>query len=268
MQALMKFGAALLLLAIVLVGLSYQALRAQETNHPRSAEGRAQASESRSVDARVTIIRISGPVDLILTQGTTPSMTVRAEQRLLSKIRTVQEGNTLQIDIRSTLINARLPLQVELTLPALQQLQMSGSGDASISGFSGDEMQLTLNGSGDATFAGQYRHIKAQLNGSGDLHLQGGNSDSIELALQGSGDVSASGSSKALSAQLHGSGDLNARQLIADSVSLSLLGSGDAAVFARTAVSAALRGSGDATIFGQPAQRSVSASGSGEVIWE
>lgn len=268
MRGLVKAGAVLLGLAVVLVGLSYNVLRAQGLESAPTMAGHAVASEARPVDGKVTIVRMAGPIDLYLKQGAAAAMTVRAEQRVLSKIRTIQDGNTLQIDTKGLLLNVRQPMVVELTLPALQRLQILGSGDGKVSGFSGESLQLDLTGSGNLDFSGQYRRIAAGLTGSGDLTLDGGNSDSVELTLLGSGDIHARGSSKSVKASLSGSGDLDARKLAADSVGLSLLGSGDATVAAKKAVSVQGKGSGNVTIVGNPAQRAVSMSGSGDVEWQ
>jgi hypothetical protein len=268
LRGLMKAGGVLLGLAVVLVGLSYNVLRAQGLESAPTMADRTVGSEARPVDGKVTIVKVAGPVDLVLKQGPAAAMTVRAERRVLSRIRTIQDGGTLQIDTKGLLVNVREPMVVELTLPSLQRLQVLGSGNGRISGFSGDALQLDLTGSGDVDFNGQYRRIAASMTGSGNLTLNGGNSDNVELSLLGSGDINASGSSKTLKASLSGSGDLDARQLAADSVDLSLLGSGDAEVAAKNAVSARIRGSGNATIAGKPAQRAVSVTGSGEVGWE
>jgi hypothetical protein len=268
MRALMKTGTFLLGLAVVLVGLSYNVLRAQGLEQSGETGSRALAMETRPVDANAMIIRLSGPIDLKLRQGATPSMHVHAEQRLLSKIVTAQNGNTLQIDTHGLIVNRHRPMVVELTLPSLQELRVLGSGDATVSGFSGNAVQLALAGSGDVHFNGQYQHVTASLSGSGDLTFNGGASEEVELSLLGSGDVTARGTTKALTAKLSGSGDVHAGSLQADSVNLSLMGSGDASVFARSAASVAIRGSGDATIAGNPAQRSISKSGSGDVLWE
>ncbi|HYD82026.1 MAG TPA: head GIN domain-containing protein [Paucimonas sp.] len=268
MRALMKAGAFLLGLAVVLVALSYNVLRAQGLEQSGETGSRAMATETRPVDAGISIIKLSGPIDLKLKQGATPSMNVRAEQRFLSKIVTTQNGNTLQIDIKGVIINRHRPMVIELTLPALQELRVHGSGDATVSGFSGGNLQLALSGSGDMKFYGQYQRITASLSGSGDLEVDGGNSDDVELTLAGSGDVTARGTAKRMTAKLNGSGDVHARELHADSVNLSLSGSGDAEIFAKSTVSVAIRGSGEVAIAGNPAQRNVSKSGSGDVRWE
>ena len=70
MRSLLRVGLSLLVLAFVLIGLSYSVLRAQGVSTP--AEGRALASETRTVDAAIRVVELSGPIDLTLRHGARP----------------------------------------------------------------------------------------------------------------------------------------------------------------------------------------------------
>lgn len=267
MRTLLKVGFALLALAFVLIGVSYSVLRAQGINNPTSAAGRAVHSEKRPVSGEVMEIDLSGPINLTLRQGATPSMRVRGEQRLLANIDTTQEGATLHIGTKGMVFHHRQPLQVELVLPKLERLDVHGSGDSSVNGFSGDRFSLELHGSGNVRFNGRFKDIQGGVYGSGDLNLNGGNSDSVALQVVGAGAITASGSSKSLSAELSGSGDLDAQHLAVDKVSVVLQGSGSATVFAKQEAELTLRGSGDIQVYGNPETRNVTRDGSGGVKW-
>jgi hypothetical protein len=268
MRTLIKVGVSLLLLAFVLIGVSYTMLRAQGLSNPSSAAGRAVRSETRAVGKNINAIEVSGPIDLTVRQGPTPSLEVRGEQRLLANVETSERGATLHIGPKGMLFHHRQPLQVELVLPSLQQLEMHGSGDSTVNGFSGERFVLRVHGSGNLTFNGRFKHLVAAVNGSGDLNLNGGNSNSVVLDLAGSGAITASGSSKLLRAELSGSGDLDAEHLAADRIEVSVQGSGAAEVFARDAADLTLRGSGNIKVYGNPPQRRSSSDGSGEIDWD
>lgn len=268
MQALLKVGLTLLLLAFALIGVSYSLLRAQGLSNPTSAAGRAQGSETRAISKAVTNIVLTGPIDLTLRQGSPASMQVRGEQRLLPNIDTTQDGDTLRIGTKGMLLHHHRPLQVMLVLPTLTRLEVHGSGDSTVDGFSGEQFDLQLYGSGNVKFNGRYRQVGAGVHGSGDLDLNTGNSDSVDLEMVGSGQITSSGSCKSLSTALTGSGDVNAQHLASDQVSVSLKGSGDTNVFARKAADLTLRGSGDIRVYGNPDQRTVNRTGSGEVHWD
>ncbi|QJD93086.1 DUF2807 domain-containing protein [Duganella dendranthematis] len=268
MRALMKIGVSLLLLAFVLIGISYSMLKAYGSSSPTSTAGRSLGSETRKIDAMATSVELSGPIDLILTQGQNASLRVRGEQRSLANIETLQDGRDLHIGTKGMLLNPRHRLQVELVLPSLEELMVSSSGDTKVSGFNGERLELQLHGSGNVNFNGRYRSLAAGAHGSGNLNLNAGSSERVELEMVGSGQITASGSCQTLEAQLTGSGDLDARHLAAEKVTVNLKGSGTTHVFAKQSADLTLRGSGDIRVLGNPDQRNVSRTGSGDVSWE
>jgi hypothetical protein len=268
MRALLKVGFSLLILAFLLIGVSYSMLRAHGTNGPSSPGSRLLATERRPLDKAVAKVDLSGPVNLTLRQGPAPSLEVRGEQRLLANIDTSIDGDILHIAPRGILLRHRTPIEVTVTLPALESLSVNGSGEHTVSGFAGDHLDVVLDGSGDMRFNGRFRDITAAVRGSGDLELTGGTSDTVDAAVIGTGRLTLVGSSRELHAQMRGSGDLDARHLRAEEVALTLQGTGDCAVYASKRLHADMNGSGDARVFGNPDQRSVSRNGSGSVSFD
>jgi hypothetical protein len=264
----MKIGSGLLVLAFVLIGVTYSMLKAYGSTSPTSVAGRSLGGETRKIDAMATVVDLNGPIDLTLTQGPVASLKVRGEQRSLGNIETIQDGRDLHIGTKGMLLNPRHRLQVELVLPSLEELVVRSSGDSKVSGFNGEKLELQLHGSGNVSFTGRYRELSASAHGSGNLNLNAGSSESVALELVGSGQISASGSCKDLTADLTGSGDLDARHLASDKVTVNLKGSGNTHVFAKQSADLTLRGSGDIRVLGNPDQRNVSRTGSGDVSWE
>jgi hypothetical protein len=268
MRALMKIGFAMLVLAFVLIGASYSLLRAQGTSGPSTPGSRLVATEKRTLDAAaVTHVDLSGPINLSLRQGTSASLEVRGEQRLLANVDTSVDGKTLHIGPRGILLRHRQPIEVTLTLPNLETLNINGSGDHTVSGFAGERVELTLGGTGSIRFNGRYREIMANLHGSGDMEVTGGNSDRVIAQMIGSGRLTLVGASRELHAEMLGSGDFDARHLRAEDVHLTHQGSGTSALYARTEANVELRGSGDVTVYGNPDHRDVSRNGSGSVAF-
>jgi hypothetical protein len=269
MRALMKVGFSLLVLAFLLIGLSYSMLRAQGISGSSNPAGRMVESETRSVAREVRAIDLSGPIDLTLRQGAVPSLVVRGEQRMLGKVDTsTDRDGTLHIGTSGMLLYHRQPLQVTLVLPSIEDISVRGSGDSTINGFSGERIDLTLNGSGNVKFNGRFKEVAASLRGSGELEMNGGSSDKVEVEVLGSGKLTVVGSAKQFKAEQTGSGEINARHLNAEAVNLQLMGSGDAALTAHRMVAVTLRGSGDVVIYGAPSERNVSRNGSGEVTFK
>lgn len=266
MRSLLKVGLGLLLLAFVLIGLAYGALRAQGGS--ARLDARIVGEDSRPITREVRAVDLSGPIDLTLRYGAQPALVVRGEQRLLANIETSQEGRVLHIGTRGIVLRHRQPIEVELTLPALDRVGVDGSGDTRINGFSGETIEVELNGSGSIDFNGRYRQAKAVVHGTGRLALDAGNGDSVEAELTGSGTIALAGAARSFQAESNGSSTLDAQRLRAENVKVRQTGSGNASVTASATLAAAVSGSGDVDVYGNPPQRSISRTGSGDVHFD
>lgn len=229
-----------------------------------------QVRENRSVDANVSKVHLGGVIRLTLHQGATPALVLSGDRRYVSKIRTVQRGDTLDIDMED---NTRMEgkhseLRADLTVPNLREFISNGVGQSEVSGFSGDKLTLSLDGAGAVRFTGQYRDVDARLGGVGGLTLNAGQAERVDLRLGGTGHITASGQTKMLHAQLGGVGGLDAQQLLADKVDVDLTGIGGATVYAKSAATINVSGMGSATVYGKPATRNATTNGFGKVSWQ
>jgi hypothetical protein len=269
MRSLLRTGFGLLILAFVLIGLSYGMLRAQggtaRSDHIRT---RIVGDETRPVTRQVRAVELSGPIDLTLRYGAEPALVVRGEQRLLANVETSQTGRVLHIGTRGIVLRHRQPIEVELTLPGLERVGVDGSGDTRINGFSGERIELELNGSGSIDFNGRFRHARAVVHGAGELTLDAGNGDSVEAEITGSGTITMAGAARSFNAMSNGSGTLDAQRLRADEVKVRQTGSGETSVTAHATVAVAVSGSGDVDVYGNPPTRSISRTGSGDVHFD
>ena len=224
--------------------------------------------ETRKIDAAVSKVHLGGVIRLNLRQGP-PSLVLSGERRYLAKIKTVQRGDTLVIDMDDNLrVNGSAgDLRADLTVPNLQEFVSQGLGSSELSGFSGNRVTLSLDGAGAVRFTGQYRDVDARLGGVGGLTLDPVQAERVELHLGGAGHITVSGKTRLLRAHLGGIGGLDAQGLRADTVDLDMSGLGGASVFARTAANISMSGMGSATVYGKPAQRNASTDGMGKVNW-
>jgi hypothetical protein len=265
MRALLKVGLAMLLLAFLLIGVSYSMLRAQVASGALASGNRLLASETRPLARIPTTVELNGPFNLTLRQGPNAALEVRGEQRVLANVDTSIDGDALRIVPRGILLRHRQPIEVRVTLPALATLHVTGSGEHSVSGFAGDRLDVAMDGTGDMRFNGRYRVVHAGVHGSGELELTGGNAESVSAEVVGSGSLTLVGATRSLNADVQGSGQLDARHLRAESATLSCQGSGRSSVYARANVGVELSGSGDVAVYGNPDHRTVSRNGSGSV---
>jgi hypothetical protein len=113
-----------------------------------------------------------------------------------------------------------------VTLRALEQLAVEGSGDVAITGYHGPHLALDISGSGDVTLAGQ--------------------ADTLRVSVEGAGDV-------------------DAHACRAGSASVTVDGAGDVKVFARDHADVAINGVGDVDVYGNPPDFEPAVNGVGEV---
>lgn len=206
------------------------------------------ATEQRSA-AAVEAVQTNGP-DLVVRQGATPSISVKADRNLLPLLETVVEdtvhGKTLVVRWkRGASFQTKVEPVVTVTLARVSALVVSGSGD-----IVADALQAP--------------RLSARVQGSGDMRLTGLAVDELTLAVVGSGDIVASGQARQLAASITGSGDIQTASLKADDVSVSIAGSGDASVHAEKTLSVSIAGSGDVVYRGN-AKLTKTLAGSGEV---
>lgn len=227
--------------------------------------------EARTVDARVTRVKLDGVVDLVVRQGAKPSLMIAGEREAVARVTTRQHGETLEIDTerRSNTTRGRNEprLRAELTVPNLAEFVSGGVGASTVSGFGGERIVLALDGAGTVTLSGQYRNVDARLGGVGSMKIDAGRAERMDLALRGAGQLAVSGQTKTLRATLAGVGNLDAEKLRADVVDLDMSGLGGATVYASSAANLNLSGMGSATVYGKPAQRKATTEGMGKVSW-
>lgn len=268
MKFIAKSMLALLLVAIALGGITYNVMSTNlKQNGTITLATQNLSKENVAITNEVEKVEMDGPFDVNLVQADKSSLVLEGDARLLSKVVVQQDGNTLRIGTKGILVTMNQTLKMTLSIPKLTALTQFGSGDSTVQGFTGPQININLNGSGDLAFAGQYEHLMAQTKGSGNMELDVGKSDKVELNTSGSGDVVALGKAMDLVILTTGSGNIDAQRLIAQHSSGESHGSGDLKLYATQDVRVILTGSGDAEVFGNPAKRSVTNTGSGDMSW-
>lgn len=202
--------------------------------------------EKQRALAAFSKLRIDGPVDVTLTQGSSDQATVTADDNIEPLIETAVEGDTLVVRLkRDAGFTTRGALNVKVSARSLQAIAIHGSGDLSMDSFKGESLGLAVIGSGDAHFGlVEVRELQVNISGSGDVRLAG-------RAEQQGWSVS-------------GSGDVDARALSGRSAKVNLSGSGDVSLGVTEQLDAQLSGSGDLSYAGRPQLRQ-SVTGSGEI---
>jgi hypothetical protein len=196
-------------------------------------------------------IEVAGPYDVDVRTGSAPSVSASGPQKLLDHMVVEVEDGKLRIhpEERHGMFNWGSGIhgnaRVAVTVPALREASIAGSGGISVDKVNGDRF--------DGAVAG-----------SGDLSIESLNVQSLELSIGGSGDVRAgSGQAGTAKYNIAGSGGIDARGVRVGTASVSVAGSGSIHGQATQTADVNIMGSGDVTLTGG-AKCNVSKMGSGD----
>jgi hypothetical protein len=169
-------------------------------------------------------IELRGCADVRARIGSERTLSVSTDDNLVDKVRTEVRDGTLFIDLERGSYSFRSGVVVDVTVPSLDRLAISGSGDASIDGLAQDKLEISVSGSGDVCGTGKVETLDADVSGSGDLDLQHIVAHTATVSISGSGDIHVQATER-LDANISGSGDVTYRG--DPRVHSSVSGSGD-----------------------------------------
>jgi hypothetical protein len=168
---------------------------------------------------------LAGSGNITVVVGRQQSVVIHADDNLLRNVTTHVAAGNLVIGTTGS-FTARSPMSVEVGVPALAALKLSGSGLISVSGIKAAGLTISLSGSGVLRASGIATHLDVALRGSGQAELS---------------------------------------YLVAHDVHAVVTGSGLIRVTATRSLDAAVPGSGAIIYGGNPAQLTTSVTGSGAV---
>ncbi len=144
-------------------------------------------TEQRNV-ADFREIEASGAVNLEVDAQKDFSVTVEADDNLLQYIKTEVSGDTLKIYSEGR-ISPTAKLNVKISMPALEGLDVSGASDAKIMNVKADSLELKASGASEIIINGEANKLKANATGASEINA--------ENLLTENADVDASGASSA-----------------------------------------------------------------------
>ena len=190
-------------------------------------------------------IEVSGAFDIILSQGSTQSVFVEADENLIKLITTKVEGGKLIIDNEKPIQHAN-SLKVFITVTGLKTLELSGAVDAITEGrLTLPELSINGSGASDSKFDLDVRNLEVNCSGGSKLKFRG-------IVSNASMDVS-------------GAVDLLAYDLVADTFSLSISGAGKAQINVRKELNVDISGAGTVRYKGNPTKVIENVSGAGSI---
>jgi hypothetical protein len=163
-------------------------------------------TQTRDV-AAFTRIDNSGSVDVRLhVGGERQRVLVRAGEKVIGDVGTEVRDGTLLVTFDHDGFGGD-DVVVEASVPRLDALKASGSGDLDVDGIDASAFEVRSDGSADIALAGAADRLDLEMHGSGDADLADLNAREARVALSGSGDVDVRADDR-LEVDVEGSGDV------------------------------------------------------------
>jgi len=214
MKSMGKIACGLLLIVVGAAGCNLLAI--QGSGH--------RATEIREVEP-FSGISFRGIGEVKITRGNTQRVAVTVDDNLLELIETRVDDGVLSIGHQAN-FNSSIGLLIEVTLPEISSLSVSGVGSVTLVDVDTDELEIQMSGVGAVKGDGQVRDLTVRVSGTG----------SADLA-----------------------------ELLAENVTVRVSGVGSAAVHASQSVQARASGVGSVKVHGNPTDVTQTASGIGGV---
>jgi len=161
------------------------------TNAQKTIVNDANA-EARQLTGSFNAIRVSGGIDIYLSQFESESLAVSAsEDRYKDDIKTVIENGTLRIyyESNSGWTKGNKKLKVYLSFKNLEQIEANGACDVHVAGtISVPKLSLHLSGSSDFKGAVAVADLKLDLSGASEVRISGAASSAV-IETSGASDV-------------------------------------------------------------------------------
>ncbi len=161
------------------------------------------ASQSRTVPS-FTEIDLAGSSVLTVHVGGKQTVVVHADDNLIDRVTTDVRSGMLVLGTSGS-FTTRSPMGVDVTVPTLEAVVLSGSGVARVEGLAAERLTVRMPGSGVLGITGTADQLDVDLSGSGDVRLQDLVARDVVATLSGSGRIQVH-ATRSLAASVPGSG--------------------------------------------------------------
>jgi hypothetical protein len=191
-------------------------------------------------------IDLSGSGEVIVTQAEVESLIIEAEDNLIPLIETeVRNGKLVIGSKENSALMPTKPIRILVTMPNIDNLAVSGSGEIVAESVTSDNLELDVNG-------------------SGDIDIEQLVAESITADISGSGNLTLAGAVAEQRIDISGSGKYKADALESDTAVVAVDGSGKTTIWVNEILDAEINGSGEVNYYGSPSVNQ-DISGSGDV---
>jgi hypothetical protein len=240
-----------------------------------SATVAAQKTEVRNL-SRFSKINFAVPGNLNIRIGSEFKVALEGDEDLLAEIETGISNDRLTIRIKED----RRPrnwwanfnnkkVTVNITMPAIAGLSVSGSGTAEIfDSFTTNSFDLSVSGSGRLIINDMLSEkLNCSVTGSGNIAINNMSGEELNCRVTGSGNITVRGNGSFNKADISitGSGRYNGELIKLETANITVTGSGSCNCNVANSLEARATGSGNITYLGNPPRIDTRVTGSGRI---
>ena len=192
-------------------------------------------SETRKVED-FHAIEVNYPAQIVVTQGSSASVKVEADDNFLPGLQTRVQSGTLKILYKADdrqWINPTKTVRITIVVKELDRMSISSTGDVRIEGVESDKLRMSVDG-------------------AGNLDLRDIAVKDLSIDLSGAGSMDASGEADNFDLNISGFGSFNGKDLHTKTANVELSGAGSATVWVDDELDAQVSGVGSVNYYGSP----------------
>jgi hypothetical protein len=149
-------------------------------------------------------IRLSNFGKLVIERTGTESLTVTADDNIVSLITSEVRDGTLYLAVKGKSVSSR-SLVYKVTVGDLREISVSGAATIEATKLDGDSLSLDISGAGSGTMSGRADVLSISISGAGSLDAGGLVAKRAKVVVSGAGDVTVNASEE-LDAKVSGAG--------------------------------------------------------------
>jgi len=192
------------LVAVLVLAAVVVAVLTRGGSSGSGVQGSGVAATQSRVLATFSRLDLAGSNDVTVAVGRRQSVVVRADSNLMRYVTTRVVAGTLVIGTTGS-FTIRSPMSVEVSVPSLAAVALSGSGKISVTGIEAPRLTVTLPGSGALYVSGTVTQLNVTLDGSGLAQLDSLLARDVHAVVAGSGLIRVT-ATESLNAAVPGSG--------------------------------------------------------------
>jgi hypothetical protein len=134
-------------------------------------------------------IETSGALDLVVhVGGNEQKVVISGDDNVVPEIETRVRGDKLVVEHEGWL-RTDLPLMLEVWVPSLERVEVSGASGITVDGLSGGQLEVDLSGASEAELSGKVDRLDVDVSGAADVEASWLEAAVVVVDMSGAGEA-------------------------------------------------------------------------------